>query len=185
MRSRLVRAAIVVLVLSTIATVAAIAGEGPGLARSAGDTPPGLDLKPEPKEKVKPAHFDGDLRRIPPGHLKQGEARPEPQVPYAAPGAAQGDAAVQTAVAAAAAPAPSASFDGLDYRNGGAGFPPDTNGDVGPNNYVETVNTAIGIYSKSGTQQWTGTFNALFGAATVKTGTPCDTSNQGDPVVLY
>src|SRR5215213_6786524 len=114
MRSRLVRAAIVVLVLSTIATVAAIAGEGPGLAPSAADAP-GLDLKPEPKEKVKPAHFDGDLRRIPPGHVMHGEARPEPQVPYTAPGAAQGDAAVQTTAATAAAPAPSSSFDGLDY----------------------------------------------------------------------
>ena len=180
MRSRLVRAAIVVLVLSTIATVAAIAGEGPGLARSAADAH-GLDLKPEPKEKVAPAHFDGDLRKIPKGHVKQGEARPEPQVPYAAPGAAQGDAAVQTEAATAAAPAPSASFDGLDYRHSGAGFPPDTNGDVGPNHFIQTVNTSIGIYSKTGTQLWANTFDALFGG----TGTPCDDSNQGDPVVLY
>src|SRR5215213_228110 len=182
MRSRLVRAAIVVLVLSTIATVAAIAGEGPGLARSAADAP-GLDLKPEPKEKVAPAHFDGDLRKIPKGHVKQGEARPEPQVPYAAPGAAQGDAAVQTEAATAAAPAPSASFDGLDYRHSGAGFPPDTNGDVGPNHYIQTVNTSIGIYSKTGTQLWKNTFDALFSAG--GTGTPCDSANQGDPVVLY
>src|SRR4051812_29830493 len=183
MRSRLVRAAVVVLVLSTIATVAAIAGEGPGLARSAGDTPPGLDLKPEPKEKVKPAHFDGDFRRIPKGEVKQGEARPEPQVPYEAPGAAQGDSAVQAAAATAAAPAPSTSFDGLDYVDNGAGFPPDTNGDVGPNNYIETVNTSIGIYSKTGTLQAVNTFDAFFSAA--RTGTPCDNANQGDPVVLY
>ena len=182
MRSRLVRAAIVVLVLSTIATVAAIAGEGPGLAPSAADAP-GLDLKPEPKEKVKPAHFDGDLRRIPQGHVKQGEARPEPQVPYAAPGAADGDTALQTSVAAAAAPTPSTSFDGLDYKGSLAGFPPDTNGDVGPNHYIQTVNTSIGIYSKTGTQLWKNTFDALFSAGA--TGTPCDNSNQGDPVVLY
>ena len=182
MRSRLVRAAIIVLVLSTIATVAAIAGEGPGLARSAADAP-GLDLKPEPNEKVKPAHFDGDLRRIPKGHVEQGEARPEPQVPYAAPGAAEGDAAVQDVAAAAPAPAPSTSFEGLNYVANGAGFPPDTNGDVGPNHYVETVNTSIGIYSKTGTKLWAGTFNSLFTAG--GTGTPCDNSNQGDPVVLY
>src|SRR5215212_4781988 len=183
MRSRFVRAAIVVLVLSTIATVAAIAGEGPGLAPSAADAPC-LDLKPEPKEKVRPAHFDGDLRRIPQGHVKQGEARPEPQVPYAAPGAADGDTALQTSVAAAAAPTPSTSFDGLDYKGSGAGFPPDTNGDVGPNHYIQTVNTSIGIYSKTGAQLWKNTFDALFSAGGT-TGTPCDNSNQGDPVVLY
>jgi hypothetical protein len=91
---------------------------------------------------------------------------------------------VQTAAATAAAPAPASSFDGFDYANWGAGWPPDTNGDVGPNHYVQTVNTSIGIYDKaSGAQLAAFTFDGLFGAAA--TGTPCDSSNQGDPVVLY
>ena len=47
------------------------------------------------------------------------------------------------------APAPDSSFDGLDFANWGAGHPPDTNGDVGPNYYIQTVNTSIGIYDKS------------------------------------
>ena len=182
MRRKVIRAAIVVVALSTIASVAAIAADGPGLARSASDAP-GLDLKPEAKAKVKPAEFSGDLRHIPQGKPAKGENRPEPQIPNESPGAANGDAALQTAAASAPAPAPSGSFEGLNYVNNGAGFPPDTNGDVGPNHYVETVNTSIGIYSKTGTPLVVNTFDALFSAG--GTGTPCDNSNQGDPVVLY
>jgi hypothetical protein len=177
-----IRAAIAVAVLSTIATVAALAAQGPGLVRSAGNAP-GPDVKPEPKEKVSPKEFNGDLRKIPPGKPDKGEARPEPQVPNEAPGAAQGDPSLQTAVASAAAPSPTVSFDGLDYQGWGAGFPPDTNGDVGPNHYIETVNTSVGIFSKTGTRLAAFTFNSLFSQAA--TGTPCDNSNQGDPVVLY
>ena len=54
----------------------------------------------------------------------------------------------------AAAPGPNLQFDGLGYNQDcggvpcGDGHPPDTNGDVGPVYYVQTVNTAIGIYDK-------------------------------------
>src|SRR5436190_3436661 len=182
MRRKLIRTAIAVAVLSTIATVAAVAAQGPGLVPSAGNSQ-GADVKPEPKEKVSPKEFNGDLRKIPPGKAEKGEARPEPQVPNEAPGAAQGDSSLQTAAASAPAPSPTVSFDGLDYQGWGAGFPPDTNGDVGPNDYIETVNTSVGVFSKSGTRLAAFTFNSLFGQAA--TGTPCDNSNQGDPVVLY
>src|SRR5207237_8448713 len=60
--------------------------------------------------------------------------------------------------------------------------PPDPNGEVGPNNYVEMINLAFGIYDKSG--------NLLLGP--VDTGTlwrdfevPDCTDPSGDPVVLY
>ncbi len=56
-------------------------------------------------------------------------------------------------------------------------------GDVGPSNYIEAVNTAVGIYSKTGTQQAAFTFNSLWSGA--GTGTSCDTANQGDPTVVY
>jgi hypothetical protein len=65
----------------------------------------------------------------------------------------------------------------------GAGIPPDTNGDVGPSHYIQTVNTAVGIYNKTGTLLASFTFNSLFSGA--PTGTPCDANNFGDPVVLY
>ena len=75
------------------------------------------------------------------------------------------------------------NFAGLDFNTWGAGYPPDTNGDVGPNDYVQAVNTSIGIFSKTGTGLAAFTFNALW--LNAGSGTPCDTNNNGDPVALY
>ncbi len=86
----------------------------------------------------------------------------------------------------ALAPAPSVSFAGLDKANWGDGWPPDTNGDVGPLEYIQTVNTSIGIFRKSdGYRLAAFTFDTLFARATTPTNTPCDNSNRGDPVVVY
>jgi hypothetical protein len=75
------------------------------------------------------------------------------------------------------------SFDGLRVGDGGsyAYAPPDPNGDVGPNHYIQTVNFTIAIYDKSGVQLLRIPFNNFFDG----TGTPCDTINSGDPVVVY
>ena len=67
----------------------------------------------------------------------QGTVGPEPSTPIGPP------------TPQAPAPPPLNVFEGLDRFNWGAGSPPDTNGDVGPNNYIETVNTSIGVYRKS------------------------------------
>ena len=46
---------------------------------------------------------------------------------------------------------PNPNFDGINQGDPGANFtPPDTNGDVGPNHYVQTVNSAIAIFDKQG-----------------------------------
>jgi hypothetical protein len=88
------------------------------------------------------------------------------------------------ASAATGAPAPDSSFDGLDFANWGAGHPPDPNGDVGPNYYIQTVNTSIGIYDKSnGNRVAAFTFNSFMSQGHF--GNLCDTDNFGDPVVLY
>src|SRR5690349_11998616 len=85
---------------------------------------------------------------------------------------------------AAAAPAPDANFAGLDFANWGQGHPPDTNGDVGPNYYIETINVSIGIYDKSnGNRVAAFTFNSFMSQGNF--GNLCDTDNFGDPVVLY
>src|SRR5438445_2112557 len=42
-------------------------------------------------------------------------------------------------------PNPSITFDGLNYDLNGAGHPPDTVGDVGPNPLVQVVNTSVDI----------------------------------------
>jgi putative transposon-encoded protein len=84
----------------------------------------------------------------------------------------------------APAPAPDSSFEGLDFANWGAGHPPDTNGDVGPNYFIQTVNTSIGVYDKSnGNRVAAFTFNAFMSQGAF--GNLCDTNNFGDPVVVY
>ena len=108
--------------------------------------------------------------------------RPVPR-PHSDP--RQVDRALQAQAAEALAPTALASFDGIG--NGVAGFavnsaPPDTNGDVGPNHYVETVNTDFAVFDKSGAP--------LYGPVPINTlwsgfGGGCQTNNDGDPVVLY
>ena len=82
-----------------------------------------------------------------------------------------------------AIPTPTIQFAGMNLSANGAGWPPDTNGDVGINHYVQVVNTSIGIYNKTtGAPVSTTTFNAFFPSAV---GSPCDNNNQGDPIVQY
>jgi hypothetical protein len=88
---------------------------------------------------------------------------------------------------AAATPAPGQSFEGVsDDDNaaviGGRIVPPDTQGDVGPNHYVQWVNLAIEVFNKSGT--------SVFGPVAGNSiwngfGGICDNNNDGDPIVLY
>src|SRR5947207_8709809 len=70
-------------------------------------------------------------------------------------------------------PAPSLTFAGINSAGSGCGcLPPDTNGDVGPSNYVQAVNSVFQIWNKSGTSQSGPTsFNTLFSA--LGPTTPC------------
>ncbi len=83
----------------------------------------------------------------------------------------------------APAPAPNVVFEGLDREFWGAGSPPDTTGDVGPQFYIQAVNTSVGVYDKAGNQQAAFTFDTLMSQGNF--GNLCDTDNFGDPVVLY
>jgi hypothetical protein len=83
-------------------------------------------------------------------------------------------------VSLAAVPAVVTSFEGLTNVNGAV--PPDTNGDIGPNHYVQWVNLSFAIYDRDGTK--------LYGPAAGNTlwtgfGAPCATRNDGDPIVQY
>lgn len=73
------------------------------------------------------------------------------------------------------------SFDGTGNPTGcGSCTPPDPSGDVGPNHYVQTVNsTKVAIYNKTGTL-----LTSPFSLGTLWTSGLC-TSNAGDPIVLY
>jgi hypothetical protein len=81
------------------------------------------------------------------------------------------------------APAPLQNFDGLDLPAGGGWVPPDPNGDVGPNHYIQAVNIALGIYNKSGSQLASFSFDTLFASGIPATA--CNNSNFGDPIVIY
>ena len=50
-------------------------------------------------------------------------------------------------------PAPIATFAGMNSVQSGCGcLPPDTHGDVGPNHYIQSVNSSIKIFDKTGTR---------------------------------
>ncbi len=81
-------------------------------------------------------------------------------------------------------PAPLITFEGVAETQSGCGCePPDTDGDVGPNHYVEAVNSSFKVFDKSGnTLAGPTTYNSLFAPLV---GTPCNGQNDGDPYVLY
>jgi len=84
-------------------------------------------------------------------------------------------------------PAPIATFAGITSAESACGcLPPDTQGDVGPNHYILSVNSRIKIMDKSGTTLLAPTtFNTFFsGLAT--SGTPCGLNqNRGDGYIVY
>lgn len=132
--------------------------------------------------------FNGDLSRVP--FIPQVEINeiPEPEGPepnfnkQSLPGIDQ-QISTEGVSSIINMPSPIQNFPGLDFNNWGAGWPPDTVGDVGPNHFIQAVNTSIGIYNKTGTQLAAFTFNTLWNGA--GSGTVCDNTNRGDPTVVY
>ncbi len=76
-------------------------------------------------------------------------------------------------------PAPLQNFEG--GNNVCPCFPPDTNGDVGPNHYMQWNNVQFRIWSKTGTPL----VGPIDGNMLFQPGTPCGDNNDGDPVILY
>jgi subtilisin-like proprotein convertase family protein len=81
---------------------------------------------------------------------------------------------------------PTVDFEGQSIAETiavGQGFlPPDTNGDVGPNHYVQTVNVTFRIWDKTGSPLTpVASLNTLFGPL----GGACGSAEDGDPIVLY
>jgi hypothetical protein len=131
-----------------------------------------------------------DLRSLPqtPPEKRERPEREEPDIERTEiqKGVNSPPEVVIPSVPAQNAPAPPTimNFDGLDFANWGAGHPPDTNGDVGPTYYIQTINTSIGIFRKSdGVRVAAFTFNTFMSQGNF--GDVRDTGNFGDPVVLY
>jgi len=81
-------------------------------------------------------------------------------------------------------PPPLLTFDGIDEFKGACNCGvPDTNGDVGPDHYVQAVNNSFEVLDKNGnTLAAPTTYDSLFAPLT---GTPCSGFNQGDPFAFY
>jgi len=115
------------------------------------------------------------------------EIRPERGPRAQSKGYKSGDKALQTFSPALAIAAPLLNFEGVSNEDNFNIFgfrvnPPDPNGEVGPNHYVEIINLVFAVYDKSG--------NKLLGP--IDTGSlwsnfavPDCTDPSGDPVVLY
>jgi len=135
--------------------------------------------------------WQAPLRKIPYGLTAEEEIRPERGEPAKDTGYA-GDGALQSVLpeprgAAPSIPGTTANFEGLSQQDNFDTFgfrvnPPDPNGAVGPNHYVEMINLVFGVYDKTGTLLLgpvdTGTLWSGFAV-------PDCTDHSGDPVVLY
>lgn len=124
-----------------------------------------------------------DLAALPP---RQAPPRPEVEFPRldkgkpGLPPEQRIDTAIQKIMAPLAMPTPIQNFDGM-YNYWGF-IPPDTNGDVGFNHYVQVVN--------SGLQMWSKTGASLFGPVDINVlwrgfGGQCEIENAGDPIALF
>lgn len=82
-------------------------------------------------------------------------------------------------------PTPIINFEGVNNRFGG--WPPDTQGDIGPNHYIQWVNLHFAIWE---IDRQNLTANLVYGPVTGNTlfqgfGGVCEYANDGDPITLY
>ena len=184
---------------ATIGTLVAVAGVLAGLGgassrRVAGAAAPARPASgpftPTAISPVAPHVFRGSVRDLPQIESKGPRISLEDilQPPLPSKQFSGADAPAAPNVALGPMPGPIQNFAGMNYADTctggqcGAGWPPDINGDVGPNHYIEAVNDAFAIYSKTGTLLASFTENSLWAGS----GAPqCDGHSFGDPVVLY
>ena len=96
-----------------------------------------------------------------------------------------GEAVMQRVPGPAAIAATTANFEGQGAGLAGTnvgGYPPDTDGAVGPNHYMQVVNTSLAVFSKTGTVMM-----GPMDTSMVWSGFPgiCSTNGFGDGVVRY
>ena len=122
------------------------------------------------------------LKRPGPAGPTLKEGRDKPPVLTHAPGnvARPKDPAVKTAIHQPNMPDPIADFEG-QFMTCGC-YPPDTNAAVGTDNVWQIVNLQSEIYDKLGASV-SGPFNS--NSMWAGFGGPCETTNDGDPIVKY
>ena len=153
-----------------------------GEAASFAISPALRDLRPEPRPLITGQELDVEVN---PQNRREEEGEAIRTL-RGAPGAE--DPVVQRVLPSPnVMPAPTQNFAGVSNADnftvlGGRVLPPDTNGDVGPNHYVQTVNLLLRVFDKTGAPltppiPMSSLFTALGGI--------CSTNNNGDPIALY
>jgi len=126
-----------------------------------------------------------DMKQMPMTFKPEREANDNPKIPHSHKDSK--DTVVQSGASApitAAMPGTQANFDGIPFPGVACNCaPPDTNGEVGPSQYVQIVNEGYQVFDKS-------TGASLLGPAGIATlwqgfGGVCQNNGNGDPVVLY
>ncbi len=151
--------------------------------------------RPDVVQMVGPVRLDQDLRSVPyiPQKPKEEERRLTRYVPLntgqtSAPSGygISGLKYVQALLKnlwrpAPTMPGPLLTFEGIGDLCGCQ--PSDSEGDVGPNHYVEAINESFKIFDKNGnTLAGPISYDSFFAPLT---GTPCANANDGDPFVMY
>jgi hypothetical protein len=162
-----------------------------------GSDPAAQPLPPKPdvqgpfvSQPIQAAEYNGDLRSLPHSAPQVAPAEPLKYLPGQSPKGSAPQTLLWTDPKAQLLPGEGQmpetinSFAGLAFQSWGSGWPPDTNGDVGPNYYIQAVNTSIGIFDiHTGDLITATTYDDLFSNAPAST--PCYGNNQGDVIVLY
>ena len=148
--------------------------------------------KPDVVKMIGPARQDQDLRNLPYGPIKEEfDEKILTRYPHgtgAPPTAAPSSPYLQRLIKNLWRPTPTMPGPLLTFEGGAAAqfcacAPPDSDGDVGPNHYVEAINSAFAVFDKTGTMlAGPITYDTLFAPLT---GTPCQNQNDGDPFVMY
>ncbi len=91
---------------------------------------------------------------------------------------------IQRAPIGVPAPAIDLDWEGISASTSGCGcLPPDTEGDVSDQHYIQWVNTRWAVYDKTDGSVVQGPTNG--NSFWVGFGGPCETSNPGDPIALW
>jgi hypothetical protein len=117
--------------------------------------------------------------------VEQPEPRtPASRLPHLPRNPRETDPVLQANAPTVGMPGVGASFEGMNISEAcGNCLPPDPNGAVGPNHYVQMVNSSVAVYSKAGATLMTPkAINTLW---SVTPNSECFTHNNGDPIVLY
>lgn len=189
MRSRHLSSALAASIFGTIALSASV-GLAPTNALAQSDVAlEKMNIKalnrplPSLREAAESARFS-DYRPGPPREVPnfRGNGRPAPDNQANLP-----DALLQESAGTLALTTQVSGFPGSsNHANGDLfGFliaPPDTDGQVGPNHFVQMINLVTTIFDKSGNVVMQPVGSNVFWTGI---GGNCEPNNQGDPIVLY